>query len=158
MPAIRAITAQDVPQLHALIRACYAAYGMTFSLDDPAEVHLIDPIAYFNGRLWGIDGEGGSLIASAGLSVEAGVGLAEIKTVYVRPHARRRGLATALTEHAIGAARALGVPRLHLWSDARFTGAHALYERMGFTRTDEVRACDDFNDSSEYHFTRATNP
>ena len=36
---------------------------------------------------------------------------------------------TAATEHA----RAAGAAELKLWSDTRFTRAHAFYERAGYT-------------------------
>ena len=154
--AITPLIAVDVPRLHALIEVCYAACGMTFSLDDPAEAHLADPVAYFNGNIWCVGPlpghPGPELTASAALHIAPDASSAEIKSVYVHPGARRQGLGRRMTEYAIAHARAQRVPVITLWSDTRFTAAHALYENMGFVRTGE-RTCDDFNNSREYGYT-----
>jgi ribosomal protein S18 acetylase RimI-like enzyme len=54
---------------------------------------------------------------------------AYILNVYTRPEARRRGLARALMERAVDAARAAGVRRV--WLRASVEG-RPLYEAMGF--------------------------
>jgi hypothetical protein len=52
---------------------------------------------------------------------------------------------------AIEHARAAGKRRMILWSDTRFTKAHALYEGMGFIREGE-RDLHDSNHSREYGY------
>ena len=49
--------------------------------------------------------------------------------VFVAPEARRRGVATALCEHATAFARELGVPVLYLFTN----GAGPLYEGLGWS-------------------------
>jgi ribosomal protein S18 acetylase RimI-like enzyme len=128
---------------------------MVFSLDDPAESHLIDPITTFEGLVWCIRPANtlsdNALLASAALSLSNNRTTAEIKTVYVHPTARRQGLGRAMTHHCIAYAKAQHIPEIVLWSDTRFAAAHALYGSMGFTQTGK-RACDDFNNSHEFGY------
>jgi GNAT superfamily N-acetyltransferase len=51
-----------------------------------------------------------------------------LASVYVRPAARGRGVATALVRHVMAHAASLGVARLYLFTD----GAQGLYERIGW--------------------------
>ena len=44
------------------------------------------------------------------------------------------------------------LPRLPLWSDTRFTRAHALYSRLGFVRTGERALPGDVNQTREYRY------
>ena len=67
---------------------------------------------------------------------------AELKRVFVRPEARRRGIARALTEHAIETIRARGYLRVRLGTQDTAIGAQRLYESMGFRRIDPYRAAD----------------
>lgn len=158
-PAPVLLTPKDVPLLHELIRGCYAAYDMIFSLEDPAEAHLIDPVKAFQGSIWCIrDSESHAtrLRASAALSVNQDSKAGEIKTVYVHPIDRRQGLGRLITNHAITYARSRCIKDITLWSDTRFTAAHALYESMGFVRSGE-RDCNDHNHSREYGYRLPSN-
>ena len=51
-------------------------------------------------------------------------------SVYVTPEYRRRGIASQLVRHAMGAARRLGVERLYLYTET--PGAEALYRSLGW--------------------------
>jgi putative acetyltransferase len=66
----------------------------------------------------------------------------EIKSMHTRSCARRRGVATALLEHILAAARADGISRLSLetGSQPEFAAARSLYARHGF------RECGPFAD------------
>ncbi len=57
---------------------------------------------------------------------------AEVKRLYVLPHRRRQGVATALLRALIGHARALGHRRLLLDTLAEMEPARRLYHRLGF--------------------------
>lgn len=156
---IRPLTHQDVHALHTLIETCYRAYDMTFSIKDPAEHHLKDPVKHFSkhqGCIWCVDQPpSNALRASGALAVtqdqSSQLRYAEIKAVYVHPSARRQGLGRQITAHAIAHAISVNAGRIALWSDTRFTAAHALYKSMGFTREGE-RQCNDFNNSSEFGY------
>lgn len=58
--------------------------------------------------------------------------VAEIKRMYVLPHARSRGIARALLVALEHAARALGYRRVRLDTGARQPRARVLYERAGY--------------------------
>jgi len=158
---IRPLTNFDTLRLHVLISQCYEQYGMTFSLDDPAESHLIDPVVTFDRNVWCIDPEktlpDGALLASAALSITRDRTAAEIKAIYVHPSARRQGLGRRMTQHCIDHAVRQSIPTTTLWSDTRFTAAHALYASMGFQRTGE-RKCFDLNNSREFGYRWTDDP
>lgn len=59
---------------------------------------------------------------------------ARIYNIATARHARGRGVATALMNHARDWARAHGYPRLHLEVEARNNAAITFYDRMGFRR------------------------
>jgi ribosomal protein S18 acetylase RimI-like enzyme len=57
---------------------------------------------------------------------------------------------TAATEHA----RVAGATELKLWSDTRFTRAHAFYEKLGFVRAGAIRVLNDLSNSLEYAYAK----
>lgn len=67
----------------------------------------------------------------------AGPGEAEMRMLAVAPAARGRGVGRLLTDACLDRARAEGCHRFVLSSGPRMTGAHAMYEGMGFARSPE---------------------
>ncbi len=59
-----------------------------------------------------------------------------LSSLMVTPRARRRGLATALTEATLAAAASAGARRAFLQVEAENAVARELYERLGFRRAD----------------------
>lgn len=59
---------------------------------------------------------------------------AEVVSIAVDPVCQRRGIGTALLQHAIRTARAAGFRRLEIGTGETGTGQIALYERCGFVR------------------------
>jgi ribosomal protein S18 acetylase RimI-like enzyme len=59
-----------------------------------------------------------------------------LEELYVVPHLRGRGLGQALMEAAIDTARAEGARYMDLGTAETDTAARALYEKMGFSRTE----------------------
>jgi putative acetyltransferase len=101
----------------------------------PEHVHaldvdsLVDPqVAFYSLR------EDGVVLAVGALKKLAGQ-QAELKSMHTAAEARGRGLARAMLENLIGAARERGLSRLSLetGSFAAFAPARSLYESAGFT-------------------------
>ena len=148
--SIRPARPEDTPAIHAVIDTCYREYDceLRVELDEP---HLVEPGPYVRargGEFW-VALCDGQIIATGAVKLHEDSG--EVKTLYVHPSARRQGLARRLTELAIEHARAAGRRKMILWSDTRFTKAHALYEDMGFVREGE-RDLHDSNNSREYGY------
>jgi putative acetyltransferase len=61
-------------------------------------------------------------------------GIAEVKRMYVRPAARRRGVAAAIVRRLEAEARSRGVPRVVLETGDAQQAALRFYERAGFRR------------------------
>jgi ribosomal protein S18 acetylase RimI-like enzyme len=61
----------------------------------------------------------------------------DFRLLAVAPGARRRGTGRLLVEHVVMLARARGLGRVVMNSGALMTGAHRLYERLGFRRLPE---------------------
>ena len=153
MITIRPARPEDTPAIHALIDTCYREYDcvLRVELDEP---HLVEPGPYFRaagGEFWVVECDG-AIVATCAVKLHADSG--EVKTLYVHPAARRQGLARRLTELAIEYARTAGKRKMILWSDTRFTKAHALYEGMDFIREGEERDLHDSNHSREYGYSK----
>ena len=116
------------------------------------ETHLLAPGEYFRargGEFWVVE-ENSEIVATvAVLLLDAKT--AELKSLYVKKDFRRKGLGEDLTKLAVEFAQNKGASEMILWSDTRFTRAHALYERLGFERCGE-RELDDLNNSREFGF------
>lgn len=154
----RPIRPEDVPQVHALIGACYREYGLTMNLDDDCEKHIREPVGYFRahgGEYWVVPVDG-RVMATVAMTVDLGPvpPVAELKSMYVDRSLRRRGLGRRLVNLVLDAARAAGCGEVELWSDTRFEAAHAMYESVGFVRCGR-RVLQDSNTSAEYGYRRA---
>ncbi len=78
-----------------------------------------------------------------------------ISRMYVHTGFRRKGIGSGIVQRLTKIARKSGSETIELWSDTRFTDAHRLYERFGFSRSGQERVLpDDPNDTVEYHFFR----
>jgi GNAT superfamily N-acetyltransferase len=114
------------------------ARGRPYSPVDPppgaagaswVEVHEMEP----PGGAFLLLLEGDSTVACGGLrTLDAAVGLGEIKRMYVVPAARRRGHARRLLEALEMAAREIGLRRLRLDTNAQQPEALELYEACGY--------------------------
>tara|TARA_R110001606_G_C14961256_1_gene601910 strand:- start:71 stop:517 length:447 start_codon:yes stop_codon:yes gene_type:complete len=81
----------------------------------------------------------GRIVAAAILSItpsfiRGGAGYGLIEHVVTHADFRRRGLARALMEHVLDHAWAQGCSEVMLLSGADLTGAHRMYEGLGFDR------------------------
>lgn len=125
-------------------RALVRAHLEFHSMDQASIQRVVDalPSPYLPpaGALW-VACEGDDPLGCAAFQTIA-PDTAELKRVFVRPEARRRGVARALTEHAIETIRAGGYSRVRLGTQSTATGAQRLYESLGFTRIEPYRKGD----------------
>jgi GNAT superfamily N-acetyltransferase len=135
---VRQATAADTEIVAPLFDAYRQFYALPADLDASR--------AYVGDRLR--SGDSTVFVATDG---ETGVGFTQLyptrcslslkpyailSDLYVAPHARRRGVATQLLEHAHGYARDTGLDRLELQTSRANVHAQALYESLGWTRDD----------------------
>jgi putative acetyltransferase len=161
---IRPATDADGDAVAGLIAEAFAEYeGCVF--DRAAEFPELDALAsHFTkrgGTIWvAVDGDAviGSMALAPTGDADAPAGALEIFKVYVARAARRRGVARALFDEALGRARRLGAPEVRLWTDTRFTNAHRFYERCGFVRVGEAREVHDLSATWEYAYRLAPVP
>jgi putative acetyltransferase len=144
----------DGAGLAALIAACFAEYaGCVFDRREFPELDAIATrFAQAGGRLW-IAEDRGRIVGSLGAR-PAPADRIELLKVYVAAERRGSGLAATLLAAALDFARERGAAAIELWSDTRFTRAHAFYEKHGFRRTGERRFLADLSDTSEDRFVR----
>lgn len=158
-PVPRPIRPGEEALVHALIDRCYREHGLVLDLADECEHHLLDPTSSFRaagGEFWVVADDTGAIRATAALSLHRasqGPPVAELKSMYVDPAWRRRGWGRRLTNHVMAAARTAGCVRMELWSDTRFTAAHAMYAALGFVPAGR-REVHDSNNSAELGFSR----
>jgi len=79
--------------------------------------------------------EDGAVLGTCAV-IRAGQGAMELAKMAVAPAAQGRGIGQQLGEAAIAFARTAGAARLVLISNSRLTPALALYQRLGFRRTE----------------------
>jgi putative acetyltransferase len=149
----------DRDGLIALIAGAYAEYPgcvLDVEREEPDLLAIASAYARHGGEFWvSIEPERAALVGSAGWVPSPAPeyrGWRQVRKVYVARDYRRAGLASSLLERIEAGARAAGAPGLELWSDTRFSDAHRLYERRGFTRGPATRELLDLSASVEYHF------
>ncbi|MFP4127359.1 MAG: GNAT family N-acetyltransferase [Alphaproteobacteria bacterium] len=154
LPQLRPAVDADGPRLAQLIAACFAEYdGCVFDRREFPELAAIARhFAAAGGHIW-VAEAAGALVASLGVRPAPGDGVELLKVYVARPW-RGSGLAPTLLDAALAFARDRGATRLELWSDTRFTRAHAFYEKHGFRPTGERRFLADLSDSWERRFVR----
>jgi putative acetyltransferase len=127
-----AIEAGDLELARALFREYQQAIGVDLCFQGfDAELAAL-PAAYArpSGRLllaWR-----GEALAGCGALRPLGPGLAELKRMWTRPAHRGQGVARAVAEALLAAARAEGYRVVRLDTLASMTAARALYRSLGF--------------------------
>lgn len=81
----------------------------------------------------------------------------ELRKLYVHRLERTSGLGSIFATRVELAAKRLGKPVVELWSDTKFTTAHAFYERRGYVRGG-TRDLGDKSATVEFHFRKELAP
>ena len=130
---------EDVDQLVDLLGLLFAQEA-EFAPDEQKQRRALTEILAdaSRGRVY-VAREAGRVVGMCSLlftvSTAEGGRAAWLEDLVVRPDRRGRGIGRMLLEHAIGRARADGVLRITLLSDADNERAHALYRELGFTHS-----------------------
>ncbi len=101
-PAVRRLTADDLPALKALCLPSLAEGGDTnWGRMEAQTFHDYDPADYPTDALWGIF-DGGTLAGVATASYESGIDLGWLKCIHIAPMYRQRGFGKRLVLTALG--------------------------------------------------------
>jgi N-acetylglutamate synthase-like GNAT family acetyltransferase len=161
LTGLREVRDADSAALIDLIGGCWAEYpGVVLAIDEE-EPWLRRPASYYAGagataRMWVVDDRDG-LAACVGVKPLEDGAAAELKSLYVAPWARRRGLGAALVDVVERYATGRGARTVRLWSDSRFADGHRLYARLGYRRAGQ-RDLHDLSDTTEYGFVKPLDP
>lgn len=148
---VRDADARDLQELHG---RCFADYPGCVLDVVGEERALLAPASSFE-AMWVLEHEGRAVACIAAAShPEADPPHAELKKLYVTPSLHGRGLARPLVTTMEAYTRSRGLVRVELWSDTRFTRAHAVYEHLGYRRTGRARELHDLSHTAEFHFAR----
>ncbi len=153
--SVRAARDDDAEAFICIVGACWDEYpGCVTDIDGEAPQlrALASHMAGQDGAAWAAEVDG----AVAGLVAcwPAASGRFEVGKMYVASQHRGSGAASGLLAEAEAFARDRGAAELTLWSDTRFTRAHAFYERHGFLRTGPIRSLGDRSNSVEFGYAK----
>jgi predicted GNAT family N-acyltransferase len=166
LPGLRPVRDTDGPALEVLIGDAWSEYeGCVLDVDAeepwmrlPATTYTGDHAqgpGRYRGAMWVVEDASAPAGLAASVAVrETGERTVELKSLYVSPAARRRGLGAALVHRVERETRRRGAETVELWTDTRFTDAHRLYERLGYVATGETRDLNDLSHTTEYRYTR----
>ena len=136
----QANTADDFEAFGVLVREYVASLPFVLDFQDiEAELAALD-------HEYGPPG-GGVLLAESGGEVVGCVGvrpleppaIAELKRMYLRPHARGRGIGRALAAAALDLAAQLGYGSVRLDTVSELEAAGAVYRKLGFVEIPPYR-------------------
>ena len=164
-PTVRPATDADSGQVTALIAQCWVQYpGNVLDIqgEEPGLRAVASHYAARGGRFWVASLAFPQTVSPQAEWVVGCVGVvpapenteaqAELVKMYVHPRLRRQGLARRLAALPEATAKEWGAKAIGLWSDTRFTEAHAFYQALGYTQTGETRHLHDLSNSTEFHF------
>lgn len=159
-PDIRPARDDDAEGLISLIGSCFSEYpGCVLDVDgEEPELRAVAAAYAGRGGAFWVATSGGRVIGSVGLQPATTSATCELRKLYVDRTARRRGLGARLCRIVEEEARRRGARFVELWSDTRFTDAHRLYVRLGYTRGTGTRELHDRSRSVEYHFRKTLGP
>ncbi len=156
MPVLRDARDDDEKGLIALIGGVFVEYpGCVLDVDGemPELREIRSYFARHEGRFW-VAEQDGEIVGSIGLTVATDSTGIELKKLYVRNSQRKQGLGGRLTDLVEAEAAERHARFIDLWSDTRFTTAHAFYERRGFVRGPNTRELHDKSDTVEFYFVK----
>lgn len=172
---IRPVVDDDALDLIELIGSVFGEYRhcvMDVDGEMPELRGMATYIAQQGGEYWVAERDG-RVVGMGGYSVSApkaldlaapsarssanGGGI-ELRKLYVHRRERGTGLGARIVSLVEEAAKARGAAFIDLWSDTKFTTAHAFYEKRGYVRGAETRDLDDLSNTREFYFKKTLVP
>jgi putative acetyltransferase len=151
---LRLAETRDSQDLFGLITLCFAQYPGCFTDPHDDLPDLVDPGSSYaakGGHFLVLEDESSRIAACIALDFPE-ERIAELHRLYVRPDWQGRSLGRQLVAHVEELARRSGAGRMILWSDTRFSAAHALYAKLGYRRGSNTRSLGDISQSREFFF------
>jgi putative acetyltransferase len=143
----------DCSGLVALIGGVFDEYpGCVLDLDEMPELEAI--ASYFRehaGQFWVAERDQ-RIVGCIGYTPASDPAGVELKKLYVQSSERKSGLGARLCQLVEAAAVERGASFIDLWSDTRFTTAHAFYERRGWVKGPHTRDLFDKSNTREFYF------
>lgn len=156
---LRLANQDDIPALIRVIEEVFIEYGWIFVAKDELP-DFLDFENYFKSntmqpgipRLFTVERstDGGKPRICGCIALKYNYEGAYLSRVYLQENVRGRGAGQWIVEEVMGISRLEGGAEMHLWTDTRFEAAHRLYEKLGFTKTNEIRSLHDINNSFEW--------
>ncbi len=134
---VEPISPAHVPAAVDLVRETLAEFGLVFGVGTDTDAQLPGlPASYRDhGGEFFVALQDGAVTGTAGV-IPVGDGVLELRKLYLRPKARRRGVGQALLDACTTFARAQRARMLVLDTREDMPAAIAFYERNGFVRDD----------------------
>jgi len=129
-PVTIAIENPDQPDIRAMLAAADAYMSALYPADSN---HLVDVTTLQSANARIVVGRRGGVCVACGAVILAGAGTAEIKRMWVEPHARGSGLGRRILETIETVARGEGVTLLRLETGVSQVEAIDLYRSAGFS-------------------------
>jgi putative acetyltransferase len=151
---VRPVRDDDAQDLIGLITLCFADYpGCVFDPHDdmPDIIQPSQSKLATQGQFLVVEDMRGRIAACIGVNFPDDQ-TAELHRLYVRQDMRGQGLAQLLTTRMEDFARQRGAKRMILWTDTRFTKAHQLYDKLGYSISSITRSLGDISLSREFFF------
>jgi GNAT superfamily N-acetyltransferase len=156
---IRPVSDADAAGLIELIGTIWRSYpGIIFDVgaELPERRALASAFAHAGGAGW-VAERTGRIVGCVGVAPSRSSADWEILKLYVTADRRRQGLARKLVALAEDWARRHGARGIELWTDTRFTEAHAFYRSLGYEQ-EGWRQLQDLSRTAEYRFHKRLEP
>lgn len=151
---IRRSVPNDIPSLSKIIENVFREYSWVYIEKDEVPDFVDFRRHYENdgkARLFTVELEGTPKTVIIGcIALKFNSEGPYLSRVYLEKAYRGLGLGKWMTNFVIDIARNEGHQTVHLWTDTRFLDAHAMYNRIGFERTTDLRSLHDVNTSFEF--------
>ncbi|MCZ4279559.1 GNAT family N-acetyltransferase [Kiloniella laminariae] len=154
---LRPATDNDSAAAIDLVQRSYAEYtdqGVVFDLEEESDLkQLATAFDQAGGEIFALTPSNQpTVLASIGGYQNTADGRLEVKKLYVCPNHRGQGAGKRLLDHIINRAKSSSAQELMLWTDTRFTKAHRLYEKYGFTKGPVTRQLQDKSNTEEFSY------